>query len=334
MAKKNDFDLLDKEMEEDFHLMETEERVLKPHQFDSKFISESKAKKIEGLYMIPIEDIIPFQNKGTGDFSEWSDDDLKDLASTMDSEGSYEPILVRQMPVSTDGNTKFEVLAGEHRVKASKLKGLKQVKAIVFRACSDEKAMDIFLLTNLHRRKTKISDAIYGWSMFDKAHPRISTSEDLENAIVITEIANTDKLPINLSQYYRYVKMAKLKRELIDALDNQKISLRVGYELSRLTQDEQELFMPYLPYLSEANLQHLIREKNKNSFTITPEIIEEYILERKKNKNPYDSKLRKSMKKIRNEISENINPDYYDKIDQIFKDALAEYLNAHPEFKL
>lgn len=40
------------------------------------------------------------------------------------------------------------------------------------------------------------------------------------------------------------------------------------------------------------------------------------------------------MKKIRNEISENINPDYYDKIDQIFKDALAEYLNSHPEFKL
>ena len=44
--------------------------------------------------------------------------------------------------------------------------------------------------------------------------------------------------------------MAKLKRELIDALDNQTISLHVGYELSRLTQDEQELFMPYLPYLS------------------------------------------------------------------------------------
>ena len=39
MAKKNDFDLLDEEMEEDFHLMEIEERVLKPHQFDSKFIS-------------------------------------------------------------------------------------------------------------------------------------------------------------------------------------------------------------------------------------------------------------------------------------------------------
>ena len=334
MAKKSDFDMLDQEIGSDIRSLSTSGRNLKPAQFDPKFLEESKAKKAAGLYMIPVEDIIPFQQKGGGDFSEWDEEELEDMAKTMDDEGSYEPILVRQCTTPVDGSVRFEVLAGEHRVKASKIKGLKTIKAIVFRGCSDQKAMDIFLLTNLHRRKSKISDAIYGWSMFDKAHPRIKSAKDFENAICISEYASEGKLPMHLGQYYRYVKMAKLNKEIIEMLDDNKISFRVGYQLSRLPSHEQTYFMPYMNLLTESKLQEIIQKKKDKEIEITPEYIEEYFSEKKKKeKNGYDGKLRKCMKSIRSRIEKSINPAYYDQMDEIFDKAIEEYLKSHPDLK-
>ena len=326
MAKKNDLDLLDEQIS--LNNAPSKRDTTKPSQFHSSFLSESSAKKAEGLYTIPIDNLVQFTKKGDGDFSEWEDADLQELADKMDDSGAYEPILVRQMP----SGGKFEILAGEHRVKASRLKGLKEIKAIVFRACSDEKAMDIFLLTNLQRRKTKISDAIYGWSMFAAAHPTVRSSKSLETVTSsITEIANTDKMPITLSQYYRFVKMANLISELIKALDNHKISIRVGYELSRLNQEEQRLFLPYLSSLSEPKMQKLIKDMQEQDFLLNTSIIEQYMLNKKTKDSTYDSSLRKGMKNIRIDISKRIKPDYYSKVDEIMKEALDIYLQNHPE---
>ena len=327
MAKISDFDILNDEIGKNNNPSESKRNSHRPKQFNPSFVTETVAKKMDGLYMIPIENLIPFKNKGDGDFSQWEEDDLKELADTMDSDGSYEPILVRQ----SSGN-QFEILAGEHRVKASKLKGLKEVKAIVFRSCSDEKAMDIFLLTNLQRRKTKISDSIYGWSMFAAAHPVVRSAKALEEITMgVTDLINSDKMPVTLTQYYRFVKMSNLTKELINALDNNKISIRVGCELARLNKEQQMLFMPYLPALSEAKLQELFNAINEQGLELNQQLIEECIFKRKERKSNHDGRLRKGIKNIKQDITKRVNPNCYDRIDSIVREALDLYFEKHPE---
>ena len=168
--------------------------------------------------------------------------------------------------------------------------------------------------------------------MFAAAHPTVRSSKSLETVTSsITEIANTDKMPITLSQYYRFVKMANLISELIKALDNHKISIRVGYELSRLNQEEQRLFLPYLSSLSEPKMQKLIKDMQEQDFLLNTSIIEQYMLNKKTKDSTYDSSLRKGMKNIRIDISKRIKPDYYSKVDEIMKEALDIYLQNHPE---
>lgn len=328
MARKKDFDVLDQEMDETIQQLHTEQRALKPSQFPHGAIMESSAKPVNDMFLIPIEQLVPFRQKGEGDFSPWTEDEIKEMAEKMDDEGAYEPILVRQIETN-----KYEILAGEQRYRSSKLKGLKYVRAVVFRDCDDEKAMDIFLLTNLHRRITKISDSIYGWSMFAKAHPKIRNVDDLNEALSITEIANSEKMPITLTQFYRYVKMANLISEWIKALDKNKLSIRCGYELAYFSKEDQQMLIPYAAHFSEDKLNRLRKEKKENLFDLTPEYLDSFFLKKDPGKKESDNRLRRGLRNIRSEIVKNINPEYYNDAAAIVREALREYLEKNPKYK-
>ena len=69
---------------------------------------------------------------------------LEELASSIKEHGVFQPIIVKP---SIKG---YEIIAGERRVKASLLAGLKEIPAIV-REFSDAEMMEIALLENLQR---------------------------------------------------------------------------------------------------------------------------------------------------------------------------------------
>lgn len=69
---------------------------------------------------------------------------LKELSASIKEHGVFQPIIVKK---SIKG---YEIIAGERRVRASKLAGLEKVPAIV-RSFSDEQMMEIALLENLQR---------------------------------------------------------------------------------------------------------------------------------------------------------------------------------------
>lgn len=328
MSRKRSFEQLNEQMERDINSFQTEQRVLKPTQFPHGAVIETAAKPVNDLFSIPIEQLVTFQRKGEGDFSPWTEDEIQEMAEKMDEDGSYEPILVRQIE-----QNKYEILSGEQRYRSSKVKGLKTVKAVVFRDCSDQKAMDIFLLTNLHRRTSKISDSIYGWSMFAKSHPKIRSTDDLNDAVKIIDMVNTEKMPITMTQYYRFVKMANLIPEMIHALDDQKISIRSGYELAHFSPEEQKIFLPYLSLLTADKLSDLRKKKKEALFDISPELLDELFLKKKPTKRTADNRLRSSLRNIRSEIVSSINPDYYEDAGMIVKQALKEYLERNPKYK-
>ncbi len=69
---------------------------------------------------------------------------LKELADSIKENGVFQPIIVKK---SIKG---YEVIAGERRLRASKLAGLSTIPAII-RQLSDEKMAEIALLENLQR---------------------------------------------------------------------------------------------------------------------------------------------------------------------------------------
>ncbi|MCI8778963.1 MAG: ParB/RepB/Spo0J family partition protein [Bacilli bacterium] len=74
----------------------------------------------------------------------FKDEALQELAASIKEHGVFQPIIVKK---SIKG---YEIIAGERRVRASKLAGLEKIPAIV-RNLSDELMMEIALLENLQR---------------------------------------------------------------------------------------------------------------------------------------------------------------------------------------
>ena len=75
---------------------------------------------------------------------------LEELAASIKEHGVFQPIIVKP---SIKG---YEIIAGERRVKASLLAGLKEIPAIV-REFSDAEMMEIALLENLQRENLNLT---------------------------------------------------------------------------------------------------------------------------------------------------------------------------------
>ena len=70
---------------------------------------------------------------------------IKELADSIKKHGVLSPILVREI-----GLDKFEVIAGERRVRASKIAGLKTIPSLVNQK-EDQEALEAALIENLQR---------------------------------------------------------------------------------------------------------------------------------------------------------------------------------------
>lgn len=78
---------------------------------------------------------------------EFSPEALEELTESIKAKGVLQPVLVR--PMSSERG-KFELVAGERRLRASKLAGLKEIPAMV-REMTDLESMAVALIENLQR---------------------------------------------------------------------------------------------------------------------------------------------------------------------------------------
>jgi ParB family chromosome partitioning protein len=97
----------------------------------------------EEIHQVPTDRIIsnPFQPR-----QQFREDDNIQLAESIKRNGLIQPILVR-----SKGDGAFELIAGERRLRAARLAGLRTVPAII-RHSTDEQSMQIALVENLQRK--------------------------------------------------------------------------------------------------------------------------------------------------------------------------------------
>lgn len=94
--------------------------------------------------VIRLEDVVPNPRQPRLEFDPQA---LEDLAASIKAQGVLQPILVRPAKGASHG---YELVAGERRLRASKLAGLTEIPALV-REVTDEQSLALALIENLQR---------------------------------------------------------------------------------------------------------------------------------------------------------------------------------------
>ena len=142
---------------------------------------------------------------------------LEELSSSIREHGVFQPIIIKK---SIKG---YEIIAGERRVRASKLAGKETIPAII-RDFTDEQMMEISLLENLQRENLNpIEEAQAYRSMLDKLG---ITQEELSNKVGksrshITNIIGILRLPEEVQKMIAQEKLTMSHAKLLSKLENE-----------------------------------------------------------------------------------------------------------------
>lgn len=181
----------------------------------------------------------------------FNDEALMELASSIKEHGVFQPIIVKR---SIKG---YEIIAGERRVRASKLAGLTKVPAII-RDLDDEQMMEIALLENLQRENlSAIEEAIAYKSMLDKLN--------------LTQDELSKKVGKSRSHVTNMLGLLRLPQEVQEMVATNKISMGHARVLSKLEDDDKiismanEIVEKKLPVREIENISVEAPKKNKLS---------------------------------------------------------------------
>ena len=145
-------------------------------------------------------------------------DALVELAKSIKEHGVFQPIIIKK---SIKG---YEIIAGERRVRASKMAGLDKVPAII-RNLNDEQMMEIALLENLQRENlSAIEEAKAYKSLIDNLH--------------LTQEQLSEKVGKSRSHVTNILGLLRLPAEVQDMVANKKISMGHARALSKLESEK------------------------------------------------------------------------------------------------
>lgn len=296
-------------------------------------VDVSGGKKPINNYMeVPCHLIIEYRNKKDSDFRPYPEDKFQLLVDSIKESGVIEAVTIRALPDGT-----YEMLAGEHRWKASIAAGKETIPAHVIANISDQQAEEYFSVTNIIRRDASMLDRINGWWHYYESHGHTlggKQGSDADMVNLALEINNTDKKDGYTKRHiYRYIKMHDLIQPLKERLDApfpKNLTLMAGYWLSSLPEEIQKKVSDLNTPVSESKAAKI--KKEFEAGTLTDEVLQETLCRAKKDPSkPVD--FRALNKQIKKAAQEQIAPQYLHKAGKIFAEALEEYLNKHPELK-
>ncbi len=119
----------------------------KPH-FDPNEQAGVNRDRHMGISVINVEDIKANEFQPRRDFDQVA---LEELAQSIRENGLIQPLIVRK---SSDG---YELIAGERRLRASKIAGLKAVP-VVIRKSTDREALELAIVENIQREDLNCVD--------------------------------------------------------------------------------------------------------------------------------------------------------------------------------
>ena len=197
---------------------------------------EREQKNQEYVKDIFIYEITDFPNHP---FKVKMDDKMLETIESVRDHGVLVPALVREKP--TGG---YEMISGHRRKMASELAGKETMPCIV-RNLSDDQAVIVMVDSNLQREEILPSEKAFAYKMKLEAMNRQGKRTDLTSTPLVSKFRTNEILAQEAGEsretIRRYIRLTELIPEILEMVDNKKISMRPAVELSYLTKEEQEI---------------------------------------------------------------------------------------------
>ena len=198
----------------------------------------------------------------------FDEDSLKELAESIKENGVFQPIIVKK---SIKG---YDIIAGERRLRASKLAGKKTIPAII-RQISDEKMAEIALLENLQRENLNpLEEAKAYKSLIEKLN---LTQEQLAQKVSksrshITNMLGLLRLPGEVQDMVTTGKLTMGHARALSKIEDKEQIVKLAEDIQDkgLTVRDVEEKSEYVPKKHQT-----IRKPKNNEFTYVQDLLRE-----------------------------------------------------------
>lgn len=183
------------------------------------------SKDISGNYVVGATAEIEVEKIETNPFqprADFDDEALQDLADSIKEQGIIQPITVRKL-----GYDKYQIIAGERRLKAAKIVGLKEVPCYI-RVANDEQMLELALIENTHREDLNAIE-------ISISYQRLIEECDLTQEELSKRVGKKRTTITN------YLRLLKLPAELQLAIRENKISMSQARNFVNIENPEEQV---------------------------------------------------------------------------------------------
>ena len=238
---------------------------------DDLFSTEEKRQEEqrEQVQQIPIDALHPFTNHP---FKVLDDEAMTRTVESIAQYGVLAPLIARPRP---DGDG-YEIISGHRRQYAAKLAGLDTLPVIV-RQMSDDAAVILMVDSNLQREHILPSERALAYKMKLEAIKNQGARSDLTSTQVAQKLSVEkvgDDAGVSKDTIRRFIRLTNLVPELLDMVDEKKISFNPAVELSYLDESQQRDFLEAMndtqnaPSLSQAQRLKKLAQEGHFSYDV------------------------------------------------------------------
>ena len=231
----------------------------------------------EQVQQIPIDALHPFTNHP---FKVLDDEAMTRTVESIAQYGVLAPLIARPRP---DGDG-YEIISGHRRQYAAKLAGLDTLPVIV-RQMLDDAAVILMVDSNLQREHILPSERAFAYKMKLDAIKNQGARSDLTSDQVGQKLWSVEQVASDAgeskTQIQRFIRLTNLVPELLDMVDEKKISFNPAVELSYLDAKQQQDFLEAMdasqnaPSLSQAIRIKKLAQQSEFSYDAVYDIMNE-----------------------------------------------------------
>ena len=224
-------------------------------------------QKWEQVQQIPIEELFPFKEHP---FKVLDDEAMQRTVESVAQYGVLAPLIARPRP---EGG--YEIISGHRRQHAAELAGLDTLPVIV-REMTDDAAVILMVDSNLQRENILPSERAFAYKMKLEALKNQGARSDLTSSQVGMKLQALDivgqEAGDSRNQVHRFIRLTNLIPDLLDLVDDKKISFNPAVELSYLDEAQQRDFLQAMdetqnaPSLSQAQRMKKLAQEGKLTY--------------------------------------------------------------------
>ena len=207
----------------------------------------------ERVQEIPLDQLKPFRNHP---FKVRDDQRMLDTVDSIREYGVLVPAIARPDP---EGG--YELISGHRRKRGCEMAGL-QTMPVIIRNLDDDAAVLVMVDSNIQREELLPSERAFAYKMKLEALKHQGARMDLTSCQVGTKLRADEKLAESVNEsartVQRFIRLTELISELLDMVDERKLTFNPAVEVSYLKRDEQRMLLEAMdaeqttPSLSQA----------------------------------------------------------------------------------